>query len=330
MNAVSVIGLERYLIDVFGNVYDSENFNQIIEPVMFNPYACFVLYDADGIKRLRTRHRLIAMAFIPCPGEYSSMVVNHINGIPSDDRIENLEWVTYRENSEHAGLMGLTSKCIPLLVRDSDSGTVEQWPSLISYAINTGLTKDAIAYRVSVGPGRIFPERKQYRALNDIRDWYLSLNVDNALAANGNSQAIYVRNCLTGEIAYWENMGFFAEHIGVSLPCVSKWLSKIGQPVIAPQMIQIKRAQDPTPWRIVPDAWLEVDQSTLYRVVVFEDLVNNLVRFYIGLSELMVQLNLKKTTLAYRLQQPNKVWENRYRISYYSNYLVRLSCERQL
>ena len=72
-----------------------------------NGYIGFSLQKEKIIKQ-ELVHRLVAKAFIPNPE--NKKVINHINGIKNDNRVENLEWCTQKENINHSIKTGLSTK----------------------------------------------------------------------------------------------------------------------------------------------------------------------------------------------------------------------------
>ena len=68
-------------------------------------YHSVALYE-DGVRKTNSVHRLVMLAF----ADESDLQVNHINGIKTDNRLENLEYCTNAENHRHAADIGLKAK----------------------------------------------------------------------------------------------------------------------------------------------------------------------------------------------------------------------------
>lgn len=73
----------------------------------------------DGKEKTHLVSRLVAMSFLPTP--FDKLTVNHIDGNPSNNRIDNLEWCTLQENVKHAfdsGLQRNSQKSVVLTSMD--------------------------------------------------------------------------------------------------------------------------------------------------------------------------------------------------------------------
>lgn len=69
-----------------------------------NGYLLVMLRDGCKNKNVAV-HRLVAQAFLANPHNYP--VINHIDGVKTNNVLENLEWCTYSYNSKHNYKIGL-------------------------------------------------------------------------------------------------------------------------------------------------------------------------------------------------------------------------------
>jgi hypothetical protein len=81
---------------------------RLLKPSLQSKGYLTVVLQKNGIRNMVLVHRLVAEYFVSNP--LNKPQVNHINGVKTDNNIENLEWVYHRENLDHAIKNNLTLK----------------------------------------------------------------------------------------------------------------------------------------------------------------------------------------------------------------------------
>lgn len=103
-----VVGFEdKYIVSNFGAVkslrYEGHAGEKELRQATDSKrlgYKSVYLYDKQAKRCFKSVHQLVASAFIPNPNGYRE--VNHIDGDPSNNRVDNLEWCNRSQNIIHA------------------------------------------------------------------------------------------------------------------------------------------------------------------------------------------------------------------------------------
>ena len=102
---INIDGLNKeYLINENGDIFDIKE-NKLRKQTVSERGYLKVSFYVNGKYKKFFIHRLVMIHFNPIDN-MENLQVNHINGDKSDNRIENLEWVTPSQNTRHANKKG--------------------------------------------------------------------------------------------------------------------------------------------------------------------------------------------------------------------------------
>lgn len=102
---------QKYIVSDMGRIYNKVKGCLYDGSINSGGYKMVYLNEPGLAKPIRIlKHRIVALAFIPNPDNLDE--VNHKDGIKTNNKVENLEWITHRDNILHAHRTGLCStKC---------------------------------------------------------------------------------------------------------------------------------------------------------------------------------------------------------------------------
>lgn len=136
-----------YVVSKNGTLLRRINGTTVIASKGINGYYTYRMLDDSGSTQNRYRHRTLLYAFKPYPVNVEELDVNHLDGVPGNDWLDNLEWSTRSQNNIHAVNIGLKTDNKDVELRDVSTGKVYIFNSCAQAARVIGVTDTTIGNR---------------------------------------------------------------------------------------------------------------------------------------------------------------------------------------
>lgn len=246
--------LTRYAINEGGEVINTLS-GEIVPMHVTKPnikknsvggYYRFPVYAFNSKGTNFLRHRALALTFFDYPDNVDDLVVNHIDGVPGNDTLDNLEFCTRAENNKHAKENGLKMQQISITARNVFTGEIITFLSMADCERSLNVHWDTLMRRLANPDrfGEVLPCGYQVKySDNDLEFPEVS---DPETAVNASKQAIEIEvlNYQTKEITSYPSIKSAAKALGLKDSSISWKLNNKSQTPLKGYAFRLRPDED--------------------------------------------------------------------------------------
>lgn len=152
-------------------------------------------------------HVVVAETFLEIPKGFkrSELIVNHKDGIKSNNKLNNLEWATYSWNSKHAYLTGLREDNVRLKTKNIQTGEIREfnsiWDCARHFKVNGGRVHGYLNRKIReasfLGSHLLVKVDEEFPNIEEAKNWTVSDNRVSVIAFNKETKKAVIFQTVT-------------------------------------------------------------------------------------------------------------------------------------